>query len=206
MSDEYRTVLGVAEAKRVVKKSRFIALAKSVESATDVKAFLEDVCGRYPSATHYCYAYSIGCDTQKREYATDAGEPTHSAGPPILTVITHSGLSNLVCAVARYYGGINLGVGGLIRAYSGTARDCVSGARIVTRIFLERLQVQCPYDKIGAVLNLCNRLNAEVLDVQYDRQANVALQIRRGQVESLKESLDGIDANIVLSCSEGIAK
>jgi uncharacterized YigZ family protein len=204
VSDEYRTIIGISESRLVVKKSRFISLATSVNSPEAAKPFLDAAREKYPSATHYCYAYSIGLETDKREYAADAGEPTHSAGHPILTAINSSGLSNLICVVARYYGGVNLGIGGLIRAYGGVARDCLANAKIETRIFHERLQLQAPYDKIGAVLNLCNRLGGKILNVQYDQYANASLQVRRREVENFKESLQGIDSNIKVTYPENI--
>ncbi|MCZ6678719.1 MAG: YigZ family protein, partial [Candidatus Poribacteria bacterium] len=113
MSDEYKTIVSVAESKHLVKKSRFIGLATSVDTIEASKVFLDLAREKYPNASHYCYGYRIGFGGEKREYATDAGEPTNSAGPPILAAVIASELSNVICVVVRYYGGINLGVGGL---------------------------------------------------------------------------------------------
>ena len=126
MLDEYKTIVGVAESKLVVKKSRFFGLATSVDKIQESKRFLGLVQEKYPNASHYCYGYNIGWGREKREYATDAGEPRNSAGPPILAAVTASQLSNVICVVVRYYGGINLGIGGLIRAYGQCARGCLA--------------------------------------------------------------------------------
>ncbi len=194
MSDQYKTIVGVAESKLVVKKSRFFGLATSVDTIQGSKRFLVLVQEKYPTASHYCYAYSIGWGHEKREYATDAGEPRNSAGPPILAAVTTSQLSNAICVVVRYYGGINLGIGGLIRAYGQCARECLIGAKIETQIFYKTLQVQIPYEQIGSVLKLCNRLRGRVINVEYDQHATAHLQIRQREVENFHENLRGINS------------
>ena len=198
MSDEYKTIVGVAELKLVVKKSRFFGLATGTDTIQGSKRFLTLVQEKYPNASHYCYAYSIGWGREQREYATDAGEPRKSAGPPILTALTTSELSNVICVVVRYYGGINLGVGGLIRAYGQCARECMASAKIETRIFYKTLQVRIPYEQIGLVLKLCNKLGGKVINVEYDQRATAYLQIRQREVDNFQENLRGINADIDL--------
>lgn len=197
MSDEYKTVVGIAESRLVVKKSRFFGLAASVDTTQASRRFLALVQEKYPNASHYCYGYSVGWGREKREYATDAGEPRNSAGPPILTAVTASELSNVICVVVRYYGGINLGVGGLIRAYGQCARDCLIGASIKTRIFYRTLRVRIPYKQIGSVLKLCNKLGGQVTNVEYDGQrATANLQIRQREIENFHERLRSINSDI----------
>ena len=96
MSDEYKTIVGIAESKLIVKKSRFFGLATSVDTVEASKRFLALLQEKYPNASHGCYAYSIGWGNEKREYATDAGEPRNSAGPPILAAVTASQLSQML--------------------------------------------------------------------------------------------------------------
>ena len=196
MSDEYKTIVGVAESKLVVKKSRFFGFATSVDTIQASKRFLALLQEKYPNASHGCYAYSIGWEREKREYATDAGEPRNSAGPPILAAVTASQLSNVICVVVRYYGGINLGVGGLIRAYGRCARECLASAKIETQIFYKTLQVRTPYEQIGSVLKLCGRLGGKVVNVEYDQHATAHLQIRQREIENFQENLRGINTDI----------
>ena len=198
MSDEYKTIVGMAESKLVVKKSRFFGRVTSIDTIQESKRFLALVQEKYPNASHYCYAYNIGWGREKREYATDAGEPRNSAGPPILAAVTASQLSNIICVVIRYYGGINLGVGGLIRAYGQCARECLASAKIETQIFYKTLQVRIPYEQIGSVLKLCNRLGGKVINVEYDQHATAHLQIRQREVDNFQENLKGINADIDL--------
>ena len=192
MSDEYRTVAGIAQAHYVVKKSRFFGEATAVHTQAAVRNFLLQVQKRNPRASHYCYAYSIGSGTVLREYATDAGEPTHSAGPPILTAIRAFDLCNTVCVVARYYGGINLGVGGLIRAYGKCARDCLENAKIETQIFYQNLYLKVSYSRIGAVVTLCKRSGGKVIDIKYNPDPIIEIQIRQNALEAFQSQLQGI--------------
>lgn len=196
MSDEYKTIVGTAESKLVVKKSRFFGLATSIDTIEASKKFLTLLQEKYSNASHGCYAYSIGWGHEKREYATDAGEPRNSAGPPILAAVTTSQLSNVICVVIRYYGGINLGMGGLIRAYGRCAKECLGSAKIETQIFYKTLQVRTPYEQIGSVLKLCNRLGGKVINIEYGQDATAHLQIRQREVENFQESLRGINSDI----------
>ncbi len=192
MSDEYSTVLGIASAKHVVKKSRFFADATEVACQQAVRTFLNDVRAQRPRASHYCYAYSIGSGTSKREYATDAGEPRNSAGPPILSVIQAQGISNAVCVVTRYFGGIHLGIGGLIRAYGQCARTCLQNATLAPRIFYQHFRCKVPYSYIGTVVTLCKRSGGDVTGMEWTPQPIIAIRIRQGAVEAFKARLQGI--------------
>ena len=116
--DQYETIAKPVTTKLTVKKSRFIGVIRSVDSMKSVKFALSATQRKYPDASHYCYGYQFGLGRKLRSYATDDGEPTNSAGKPILSILKASGLSNLICLITRYYGGVNLGVGGLIRDYS----------------------------------------------------------------------------------------
>ena len=192
MSDQYRTVVGIAHASHVVKKSRFFGEATAVHTQEAVKEFLSQVQERSPRASHYCYAYSIGSDATLREYATDAGEPTHSAGPPILSAIRASGLSNIICVVTRYYGGVNLGVGGLIRAYGQCARECLQNATIENRIFFQNMYLKVNYPNIGVVVTLCKRVGGKVIDIKYEPDPIIQIQIRQNALEPFQAQLRGL--------------
>jgi len=199
MMDEYKTISGISETNLIVKKSRFVGLCTSVSSIQEINDFLDYTKAEYSRASHYCYAYSIGLDDQKRGYSSDAGEPTNSAGPPILSAISSSGLNNVICIVIRYFGGIKLGIGGLIRAYGRCARECLKSASIETRIFHQTFYIHTPYQHIGAVLNLLNKLQARIVDVASDEEAQVTLRIRPSMIDKLREGLKGISEKIVIT-------
>jgi uncharacterized YigZ family protein len=198
--DEYKTISGISETNLIVKKSRFIGLSTSVSSIQETKDFLDYAKTKYPKASHYCYAYSLGLDDKKREYGSDAGEPTNSAGLPILAAINSSGLNNIICVVIRYFGGIKLGIGGLIRAYSRCAKECLKSASIETRIFHQTFYIHTPYQHIGSVLNISNKLQARVVDVASDEEeAQVTLQIRQSMTDALREGLKSVSEKIVIT-------
>lgn len=192
MSDEYRTVVGIAHAHHIVKKSRFFGEATSVHTEVEIKDLLSQAQERNPRASHYCYAYSIGSGNTLREYATDAGEPTHSAGPPILAAIRAFDLSNTICVVTRYYGGINLGIGGLIRAYGRCARECLQSATIENRIFYRNLHLEVNHSDIGPVITLCKRAGGKVIDIKYDPDPIIQIRIRQNVLEPFQSQLKGL--------------
>ena len=192
MSDQYKTIVGISHASHVVKKSRFLGEATAVYTQAAVKDFLSQVQERSPRASHYCYAYIIGSDVTLREYATDAGEPTHSAGPPILSAIRAFGVSNVICVVTRYYGGINLGIGGLIRAYGQCARECLQNATIENRIFYQNMYLKVKYPDIGTVVTLCKRVGGKVIDIKYEPDPIIQMQIRQNALEPFQAQLQGL--------------
>lgn len=198
MPDEYKTIAGISTSHLEVKKSRFIGLATAIDSVKEVNDFLDYAKTEYPKATHYCYAYSIGSGDKKHERSSDAGEPNNSAGPPILTAIRSSGLDNVLCIVIRYYGGIKLGIGGLIRAYGKCAGECLRNAEISIRIFYQKFRIQTPYQQIGGVMNLLNRLQCRITDVSYDNEARILFRIRQGMSETLRQELKGVGREITL--------
>ncbi len=193
MSSDYQTIAGIAAAKHTVKKSRFFGEATSIDNRAAVKLFVADVQARIRQATHYCYAYKLRSGEAKLEYATDAGEPTNTAGPPILAAIRSTGLTNIIVVVARYYGGINLGIGGLIRAYGACAKACLENAVLETRTFYHNLQVKASFSQIGTVVTLCKRLGGKVINIEYDPNPNISIRIRKKDLDYFKEQIKCIE-------------
>ena len=122
------------------KKSRFIANTRPVESEEEALAFVEEMRKQYWDARHNCWAYVIG-DRGEKKRCSDDGEPSQTAGKPMLDVLTGSGVTNICVVVTRYFGGILLGTGGLVRAYSGAAKAGLEGSVIVEKKLAEKIQV-----------------------------------------------------------------
>lgn len=199
---EYVTIIEVAVAELRVKKSRFIALATSVDTEQDAADFINKARVEFPNATHYCYAYTIGAGPKKIFRSNDAGEPANSAGKPILQAVESSGFRNAICVVIRYFGGIKLGIGGLIRAYGQTAKDCLNNAETVVRIPSVCLQIEMPYACIGAVVNLVARLKGKILSMDQAEKTRAVVRIRCSVVSSLEENVKAISREIVTSISK----
>ena len=202
--DQYITIRAVSRTELRVKKSRFIGLAQSVATKQEAMDFIRNAKAEFPNAAHYCYAFSIGSGAKKLVRSSDAGEPANSAGKPILSAIESSGFHNVICVVVRYFGGIKLGIGGLIRAYGRTARDCLKNATTVVYIPSIRLQIEMPYAHIGAVVNTVTRLKGRILNMHRGEKTKAVVRIRRSMVPPLKERIRAISGDIKVrgSCCE----
>jgi uncharacterized YigZ family protein len=152
MEDTYLTVGKTASAEIVIEKSRFIAYLSRAKTAEEAQAFLDRIRQQHREATHHCSAYVIGPGGAQQK-ANDDGEPSGTAGRPILEVIKKNGLTDTVAVVVRYFGGIKLGAGGLIRAYSQAAKAGIRAAGIVRRTLHRKLEVTIDY----SWLNLLER-------------------------------------------------
>jgi uncharacterized YigZ family protein len=152
MLSQYKTVSQWGSAEIVIKKSRFIGQAKPVESEEEAIAFIEAVKKEHWNATHNCSAYMVG-ERDQIQKASDDGEPSGTAGKPILEVIRQQGLKNVVVVVTRYFGGILLGAGGLIRAYTDGAVTGIAAAGPVTKKLHQDILVSIDYTWLGKVEN-----------------------------------------------------
>ncbi len=144
-----------------IKKSKFIAIATRANSPTEALEWLESV--KNPEATHNCWAYRIG-DLYR---SSDDGEPSGTAGRPILSAIDSQGLDHVMVVVIRHFGGIKLGAGGLVRAYGGTAAQCLRAARRVEIFRKAMVTVEIPFDSIGAVYPVIDRFGAVKIEEEY---------------------------------------
>ncbi len=194
--DEYITVQGISKSEVDIKKSKFIGLLKSVTTEQEAFDFLSSVRAEYPDATHHCFAFIIGSGAKKISRSNDAGEPLNSAGKPILSAIESSDLDNVICVVVRYFGGIKLGVGGLIRAYGQTARECVQKAERIINIVSSDLHIQMSYKCMGAVISLVNRLKGKVISVNQGENVLAVVNIRNSMVSTFKDQIKSISVDI----------
>ena len=148
------------------KKSRFIANTRPVESEEEALAFVEEMRKQYWDARHNCWAYVIG-DRGEKKRGSDDGEPSQTAGKPMLDVLTGSGVTNICVVVTRYFGGILLGTGGLVRAYSGAAKAGLEGSVIVEKKLAEKIQVVTDYNGLGKIQYIAAERGITTLDTQY---------------------------------------
>ena len=144
-NETWRGIKENSEAEITEKHSRFIASVRTIASKDDVSASLKEIMALYPRATHYCYAYRLGTGAQD-EYGSDAGEPSGTAGRPILGVLKRHNLTNTLLVVTRYFGGVKLGVPGLISAYGEAAEVGIAASNIVTLTTGHLLLIVCQYD------------------------------------------------------------
>ena len=172
---EFTTILQAAEAEFEEKKSRFIGRAYPVESEDEARARIEEAKRRYWDATHNVFAYRIGWRPEVQRFSDD-GEPGGTAGKPIMDVLTGRGLTNVLCVVTRYFGGILLGAGGLVRAYSKSAAEAVAKAGVVSYLPGTVLDIPMDYSRYGALEGFI-RANAEVRNVAFAQNVVVTVAV-----------------------------
>lgn len=152
MLERYKTVRRAGDKEIVIKKSRFIGYIKPVETEEDAIAFIEEIKKKHWNATHNCSAYMIG-ERDEIQRQSDDGEPSGTAGKPILEVIKNQNLKNVAIVVTRYFGGILLGAGGLIRAYTDGAVAAIEAGEVITRVLHKEIFVELDYTWLGKVEN-----------------------------------------------------
>ena len=199
MSDTYRTVAGRATTGFEVRGSEFLGHVAPADTVAEAEAFVETVETEYDDATHNVPAYRVpagaasertpGDGEMLREYSDDDGEPGGSAGKPALNVLEKREVRNVVAVVTRYYGGTNLGVGGLARAYSRAVTDAIDEAGLIEQRPHRRLVVRTGYDDSGTVRGVIESSGAE-FDADYDERVRFELRLPAVEVESLVERLN----------------
>ncbi len=178
MQTRYTTIALPAEGLYKEKGSKFLAFAEPVRNIEEVKERLEYYRKEYHDARHVCYAYMLGAERTDFR-ANDDGEPSGTAGRPILGQINSLGLTNILVVVVRYFGGILLGTGGLIVAYKEATRDALSQAEIVERDVMEQRKIAFPYEKMNEVMRTLKACEANILSQGYeDNQCVIAYEIK----------------------------
>ncbi|HHU49367.1 MAG TPA: YigZ family protein [Clostridiales bacterium] len=171
---EYLSLAKFIEHEVVIQKSRFIGLTYLVTEEEELSRYLEDARERYPNATHYCYGAVIGLDGLLQRFSDD-GEPGGTAGMPILQVLMQKELRNVLVVVVRYFGGVKLGAGGLVRAYRRTATEAVNQAGVVKMVLSSRALVSIDYSLLGSVEHFLHQPGIMIQEISYGGKVNIHL-------------------------------
>ena len=188
MSDEYKTISGTSEGYYTEKRSKFLAFAHHVDDVAEVKDIVAGYRKKYYDARHVCYAYMLGAERLEFR-ANDDGEPSSTAGKPILGQINSNELTNILIVVVRYYGGVNLGTSGLIVAYREAAADALAHATIETRQVEEIVKYSFAYPQMNDVMRIVKDMNPRIVSQTYDNTCEIVLSIRKSEAEQLKSKL-----------------
>ncbi len=188
MSDEFKTINGTSEGFYSEKRSKFLAFAHHVESLDEVKALVADYRKKYYDARHVCYAYMLGPE-RKDFRMNDDGEPSSTAGKPILGQINSRELTDVLIVVVRYYGGVNLGTSGLIVAYREAAADALEHAAIEVRQVEEVVTYDFPYVMMNDVMRVVKEMQPRIVEQNYDNTCQIKLSIRQSEAEQLRQRL-----------------
>ena len=203
ISDTYLTIAAPAEGLYKDKVSRFLAFAYPIYSESDVKPIVEALKTKYYDARHHCYAWRLGIEASAggvRFRANDDGEPAGTAGRPILGQLLSRELTNLLVVVVRYFGGIKLGVPGLIAAYKEATADALASAEVVERTENREMTVEFPYPAMNRVMKAVKDMEPRVLGQDFDLSCRMRLSVRLRDAAALAERIGDIEGvNVSLS-------
>lgn len=190
-SSEFRTLAAPSESIIREKMSKFIALAFPVSTAEEARAVVKRVENQYHDARHVCWAYMLGAAMEEFQWS-DNGEPSGTAGKPILGQIRSVGVTNVVIAVVRYFGGIKLGTSGLIQAYREAARAALDAAEMVTEYETADVVITFPYIGMNDVMRAVKDPEIKIVGQEFDNTCRMTLRIRADHSEALHQKLEDI--------------
>ncbi|CAM3513706.1 hypothetical protein GCM10016272_14110 [Psychrobacter glaciei] len=186
----YQTLKRAVTARLEIKKSDFIAYAYPVHSREQAMFHVEQLRVQYADARHYCWAYIIGDpDNTTSAGFDDDGEPSGTAGRPILNVLQHKSIGNVIIIVVRYFGGIKLGAGGLTRAYAGSAQAAVDQMTLSPYVAMAQVQILAEFATEAQCRYVVESLNGSIDDVTYSKQVTLTVTLAEADIETLKERL-----------------
>jgi len=190
--DSFLSLKGRSEGLFKAKGSKHFGYAVPVKSEAEVKEFLDLIRKEHHSARHHCYAYRLGHDGSIAK-STDDGEPSNSAGPPILGVLRSHNLTNALIVVVRYFGGTKLGVGGLIEAYREAGKAAVENGDIITCIRTNTFLINYPYAKMGEVMSILKRTNISPENTDFQLTCALEATIRLRDSEAFEKQMSNVD-------------
>jgi uncharacterized YigZ family protein len=195
----YKIPAKLYRTEETIKRSRFIATVAHAFTEEDAKAFISIIKNEFPNATHNCWAYVAGPpgDTA-RIGMSDDGEPHGTAGKPILTVLLHSEIGEIVTVVTRYFGGTKLGTGGLVRAYSGSVKNALAGLSIKEKRDVITLTAILDYSKIIAVRQMIESFNSEIIEAKYEADVVFKIELPKNNKDSFIRAITDLTGGEIL--------
>ncbi len=188
MVEQYKTVYEGGTGEIVEKKSRFIANVRPVQTEDEALAFIEEMKKKYWDARHNCSAYILG-ERQEQMRCSDDGEPSQTAGKPMMDVLAGAGLTNTAVVVTRYFGGTLLGTGGLVRAYSAAVQEGLKNSRIITKYWGTELLVGTDYNGIGKLQYLFGQRQIPLLDAEYTEKVQFTVLVPFSRVQEIRKAV-----------------
>ena len=202
MLEQYKTVHVGGEAEIIEKKSRFIATVTPVKSEEEAIAFIESLKKKYWNATHNCFAYVIGEHFQVQR-CSDDGEPSGTAGKPMLDVLLGEEIHDVAVVVTRYFGGTLLGTGGLVRAYQGSTKAGLEASKVITKKHGHKVAVRTDYTGLGKIQYILGQRGLTVLDTEYTDRVDLTVLLPEAEVKSVvAEITEGTNGQAVIEILE----
>ncbi|SES72118.1 uncharacterized protein, YigZ family [Salinibacillus kushneri] len=196
MLTKYFTIKEEGSHEIIIQKSRFIGYVKRTESEQDAQAFIQQIKKKHHDATHNCSAYMIGENNQVQK-AHDDGEPSGTAGVPMLEVLKKKDLKDTTVVVTRYFGGIKLGAGGLIRAYSNATSEAIDDVGVVIRQLMKQIKVTADYTLLGKLENQLRSSPYLLKDIEYLEKVTLNVYVKSGEEEEFSDWIINLTSNQV---------
>ncbi len=195
MNDSYKTIKAKSEGLFKDKGSKFLSYAFPVETEEEIKDILIQIKKEHHSARHHCYAWRLG--TEEITFrANDDGEPSSTAGKPILGQLLSFGLTNILVVVVRYFGGTLLGTGGLINAYRTAAAEAIKNAKTVNRVIEKKFTLKFTYNQMNDVMQIIKQENLNILDTRFELECELDFSVRKSEarrIEDLFQQFYGVE-------------
>ena len=201
IDDTYKTIFDSAQAIYTEKRSKFIAIAFPVTTREEIKEIIDVYQKKYYDARHLCYAYMLGHE-RKDFRANDNGEPSGTAGKPILGQINSNELTNILIIVVRYFGGIKLGTSGLIVAYKEAAAEAIAQCEIIEKTVNDDIKVMFEYPFMNDIMKVVKDLSPQIISQSYDTGCNIELRIRRSVMPALRARLEKVETARIIEDEE----
>ncbi|QQK77916.1 YigZ family protein [Salicibibacter cibarius] len=186
MYQSYYTIKNDGIYEQTIKKSRFIAHMQRIQDENDAKAFIDEIKNKHPNATHNCSAYVVGMGNETQK-ANDDGEPSGTAGVPMLNVLVKQELKNTAVVVTRYFGGIKLGAGGLIRAYGNSVTEAVNYIGIVHRQPMQKYRLAIAYELLGKIENELRESPYKLVSKDYGTHVDIHVAVDMNDKETFEK-------------------
>lgn len=197
----YKTIAGEAVTEQIINKSRFISHVKPIGSKEEGELFVKEIKTRYKDATHNVPAIVVG-EKQQIQWASDDGEPQGTGGAPIIHYLVEEGITNLVVVITRYFGGIKLGTGGLVRAYSSGARKAVETAVIVEAKEITRVKMELAYNHLPKIEYVCRQENIVIENQVYQEKITLEFLTEPENIDRIKELFTDLTSGQIKWISE----
>lgn len=202
MLSQYKTVYCGGEAEIIEKKSRFIATVRPVKDEEEALAFIESMRKKYWNATHNCFAYVIGEHFQVQR-CSDDGEPSGTAGKPMLDVLLGEEIHDVVVVVTRYFGGTLLGTGGLVRAYSGSTKEGLLASKVITKMHGQKLSVRTDYTGLGKIQYILGQRGIRILNSVYTDKVELEILLPEAEIQTvMSEIREGTNGQAIMELSD----
>lgn len=188
MTEQYKEIYEGGSDEVVEKKSRFIATVFPVKTEEEAVAIIEETKKKYWDARHNCFAYVIGSKNELQRFSDD-GEPSGTAGKPILDVLTGEGVHNALIIVTRYFGGTLLGTGGLVRAYQSASKAGLLNSKVITKKYGNKVVIKTDYNNVGKIQYILGQMQIDILDSQYTDNVEFTIVVEASECDSLEEKI-----------------